>query len=85
MYEEKEIKFTELKNVLDYEALYLIVKKYMELPAPLMEQVAESIASNIQHEYPFVTETVISIFKLQPPIEYFQGKAGVTLQKKFND
>ncbi|MEP6746239.1 MAG: dihydroneopterin aldolase [Bacteroidota bacterium] len=84
-YEEKKIKFTELKNVLNYEELYNIVRKRMGMPTPLIEEVAESIIRKIRHEYSFVKEISISIFKLKPPIEHFQGKVGITLQKKFDD
>ncbi|GAC1454316.1 MAG: hypothetical protein NVSMB7_16630 [Chitinophagaceae bacterium] len=84
-YEEKKIKFNELKNVLNYEDLYYIVKKRMYMPTPLIEEVAESIIRKIRHEYSFVKEVSISIFKLQAPIEHFNGKVGITLQKKFDD
>ena len=84
-YEEKKIKFDNLKNILNYEELYHIVKKRMAMPTPLMEEIAESIIRKIRHEYSFVKEVSISIFKLQPPIENFQGKVGITLQKKFDD
>jgi dihydroneopterin aldolase len=57
----------------------------MAMPTPLIEEIAESIIRKIRHEYSFVKEVSISIFKLQPPIENFQGKVGVTLQKKFDD
>jgi dihydroneopterin aldolase len=84
-YEEKKIKFNDLKNVLNYEELYHIVKKRMMMPTPLLEEVAESIIRKIRHEYSFVKEVSISIFKLQAPIEHFEGKVGITLQKKFDD
>jgi dihydroneopterin aldolase len=84
-YEEKKIKFDSLKNVLNYEELFHIVKKRMAMPTPLMEELAESIIRKIRHEYSFVKEVSISIFKIQPPIEGFRGKVGVTLQKKFDD
>jgi dihydroneopterin aldolase len=84
-YEEKKIKFDNLKNVINYEELYHIVKKRMAMPTPLMEELAESIIRKIRHEYSFVKEVSISIFKIQPPIEGFRGKVGVTLQKKFDD
>jgi len=84
-YEEKKIKFDNLKNVLNYEELYHIVKKRMVMPTPLMEELAESVIRKIRHEYSFVKEVSISIFKIQPPIEGFQGKVGITLQKKFDD
>ncbi|MEP7278405.1 MAG: dihydroneopterin aldolase [Bacteroidota bacterium] len=84
-YDEKAIKFDALKNVLSYEDLYHIVKKRMIVPTPLVEAVAESIIHKIRHEYSYVKEVNISIFKLQAPIEQFQGKVGITLQKKFDD
>lgn len=84
-YEEKKIKFDSLRNVLNYAELYEIVNKRMAMPTPLLEEVAESIIRKIRHEYSFVKEISISIFKLQPPIENFQGKVGVTLHKKWSD
>ena len=84
-YEEQQIKFDDLNNVLNYEELYHIVSKRMTMPSPLIEEVAESIISKIKHEYSFVREISVSIFKLHPPIENFHGKVGVTLQKKFED
>ncbi|MFT3933393.1 MAG: dihydroneopterin aldolase [Chitinophagaceae bacterium] len=84
-YEEKKIKFDSLKNVLNYEELYQIVKKRMAVPTPLLEELAESILRKIRHEYSFVKEASISIFKLHAPIENFHGKVGVTLLKKFDD
>lgn len=84
-YEEKKIKFNHLKNVLNYEELYHIVEKRMKMPTPLLEEVAESIIRKIRHEYSFVKEVSISIYKLHPPIEHFEGKVGITLQKKFEE
>jgi 7,8-dihydroneopterin aldolase/epimerase/oxygenase len=84
-YEEKKLKFDDIKNVLNYVELYQIVKKRMIMPTPLIEEVAESIIRKIRHEYSFVKEVSISIFKLQPAIENFQGSVGITLQKKFDD
>ncbi len=84
-YEEKKTKFDSLKNIVSYEDLFHIVKKRMSMPTPLLEAVAESIIGKIKHEYSFVQEVSVSIFKLHPPIEHFQGKAGITLVKKFDD
>ncbi len=84
-YEEKKLKFDNLKNVLNYAELYEIVQKRMGIPTALLEEVAESIIRKIRHEFSFVKEISISIFKLQPPIENFQGKVGVTLHKKWSD
>ncbi len=84
-YEEKNLRFDSIRNVLNYVELYNIVKKRMLMPTPLLEEVAESIIRKIRHEYSFVKEVSISIFKLQPSIENFQGSVGITLHKKFDD
>ena len=40
-YEENDIKFDHLKNVLSYEELFHIVKKRIKLPTHLLEEVAD--------------------------------------------
>ena len=51
----------------------------------LLEKIAEEIIVKIREQYPFIREAVLSIYKLQAPIGNFQGKAGMTLHKKFDD
>jgi dihydroneopterin aldolase len=84
-YDESHIKFDSINNVVDYVEVFHIVKKRMAMPTPLLEELAESIIRKIRHEYSFVKEISISIFKLQPPIEGLIGKVGISLHKKFED
>ncbi len=84
-YDETNVKLDSLESVINYEVLFDIVKKRMAIPSPLLEEVAETIISKIRHKYSIAKEITISIFKLQPPIESFQGKVGVTLQKNFDN
>jgi 7,8-dihydroneopterin aldolase/epimerase/oxygenase len=83
-YDEGQTSFDSLVNVINYETIYHLVSKRMAMPTALLEELAESIILKISHEYSFVMEITVSIFKLHPPIENFQGRVGVTLQKKFN-
>ncbi len=83
-YDEKSNKFEDIETLISYEHLYEIVKKRMEIPSPLLEEVAATIIRKIKHRYTAARQVSISIYKLQPPIEGFQGKAGITLQKKFD-
>lgn len=83
MYDEKKNKFDNIKDTIDYVNLYEIVKKRMQIITPLMEKICKEIISKIRKEYPFITEVNISIRKLQVPLENFQGKVGVTMNKKF--
>lgn len=82
-YDESNVVLNSISNIINYETLYEIVRKRMAIPSPLLEEVADTIISKIRHEYPVVREITLSIFKMQPPIEGFQGKAGITLLKKF--
>ena len=83
-YDEGDTRFDDLKNTINYVEIFDIVKKRMHIPTPLLEQVAESIIRKIRHQYAFTREVTITIYKLEAPIENFQGKIGVTLQKQFD-
>lgn len=84
-YNEKKTKFDSINNVLNYEELYEIVKRRMNIASPLLEEIADSIIRKIKHEYSFVKEISLSIYKRQAPIESFQGKIGITMERKFED
>ena len=84
-YDETNVKLDDIRNVINYEELFDIVKKRMAIPSPLLEEVAEAIIIKIKHQYKMITEITVSIFKVQPPIENFQGKVGITLHKQFDD
>src|SRR5215469_3096807 len=71
-YHEMEGHFESLRDVLNYEELYKIVQKRMNIPTLLLEEVAEGIITTIRQQYSYVTEVSVSIYKLQAPIEHFQ-------------
>jgi len=84
-FDELDKKIEKIDDTISYEELYGIVKKKMLVPTPLLEEVCEGIIRKIHHEFAGVREISISIYKLEAPIENFQGKVGVTMRKKFND
>ena len=73
---------TDITDTLDYTSIYDIVKSHMNMPTPLLETLATEIASEIIAKFSIVSAVVISIFKLHPPIENFQGSVGVTFTYK---
>lgn len=83
-YEEKNTRFDDIENLISYEELFVIVKKRMAIASPLLEEVADAIIRKIKHRYSVAREIIVTIYKLQPPIEGFQGRAGITLHKKFD-
>lgn len=83
LYDEITHPFGGLDSIVNYVNLFSIIKERMHQPSPLLEKIADEIIRKIRDQYPFVLEVIISIYKLQAPIGNFQGKAGVTLHKKF--
>ena len=83
-YEEGDTTFDDLKNTINYVEILEIVKQRMRIPTGLLEKVADGIIREIRGQYPFTTEISITIYKLDAPVENFQGKIGVTLHKKFD-
>ncbi|HXB34433.1 MAG TPA: dihydroneopterin aldolase [Puia sp.] len=82
-YNEETHAFGGLDSIVNYVNLFGIVKERMHQPSPLLEKIADEIIGKIREQYPFILEVVLSIYKLQAPIGNFQGKAGITLNKKF--
>lgn len=82
-YNEGDAKFDDVKHTINYVEVFEIVKQRMKVATPLLEKVAEGIIRKLKHQYPFATEIIISIYKLEPPIENIQGKLGITMQKQF--
>src|SRR5690606_10310493 len=84
-YDEKSHEFEDINDTINYVDLYDIVRQRMLNPTGLLEKVCERIIRRIKHQYPFIRQVTMSVYKLQAPIEHFQGKVGVTMTKKFKD
>jgi len=83
LYDETERPFGGLDSIVNYVNLFGIIKERMHQPSPLLEKIADEIIQKIRDQYPFIKEIVLAIYKLQAPIGNFQGKAGITLHKRF--
>jgi dihydroneopterin aldolase len=85
VYDDKESSFENIQHTISYEDLYIIVKNQMQTATPLLEKVCLRIINKIKMEHPLIKEVSITMYKLHAPIEGFNGKAGVTISKKFDD
>jgi 7,8-dihydroneopterin aldolase/epimerase/oxygenase len=74
---------TKLEQTINYAVLFAIVKQHMMERSSLIEITAENICEHIYKSFPFIKKTEISIFKCSPPIENFEGKTGITMQKTY--
>ena len=81
-YKPADIPIKKIEETLDYTVLLSIIKRRMQEPAHLLETLATEIASEIIAKFSIVTEIAISIYKLHPPIENFEGSVGVTYKVK---
>jgi dihydroneopterin aldolase len=84
-FEEKDSSFEDINGTINYVELFNIIKTRMQVNTLLLEKVCDSIVRHIRHQYPFIKEIDLSVYKLQAPIKNFQGKVGVSLNKKFYD
>ncbi len=71
-----------IEDTIDYTQLLEIVKQRMKKPVHLLESLATEIASEIIAKFSIVSEVVITIYKLHPPIENFEGSVGVSYKVK---
>ena len=74
---------TALEDTIDYAALFEIINKAMQQPVDLLETLIQTIAHNAHGKYPKIKEVVVSVEKLNPPIDKFSGSATVTYQVQF--
>ncbi|MEO6722748.1 MAG: dihydroneopterin aldolase [Ferruginibacter sp.] len=78
-----EDQITKLNQTVNYATVYNIIKKRMQQPTPLLETVAQELTLVIHDIDSRIRSVSITIKKLSPPIENFQGTVGVSYKKEF--
>ncbi len=71
-----------LADRLNYEAVYVLVKKQMMIPSKLLEHVAERILNGLLIAFPPIQVAEIHLSKLHPPLGGEVEKVTVVLCKK---
>lgn len=71
----------QLDQTIDYVTIYAIVKKWMEIPTPLLETLISKIADDILMEQPHAEKVMVKITKLHLPIPLFEGNVSVKIEK----
>lgn len=72
-----------LVESVNYETLYNIACKVMEVPQPLLEQVVHDITAAIREKYPSVTHSKVTLRKQAPPFGGDLAYAVVSLDKQY--
>jgi dihydroneopterin aldolase len=83
-FQEGEVGFDNLTDTVNYVELYEIIRQRMQQPTHLLEKLCNEMIQDICQKFPFIKQVTISLYKLHPPIENFEGRVGVILQKNFN-
>lgn len=83
-YIPSNLSLTDINHTINYVSIYELIAQKMSIPTPLLETIAIETATEILQRFPVSTSVFISIDKINPPIESFQGKVGVsfTIQRK---
>lgn len=71
-----------LRETVNYEDLYRIVKEAMDIPSKLLETVAEKIVETVLEQLPAVIQVELKIAKLDPPIGGKCKKAWIRIVKR---
>lgn len=74
------IKSDRLKDALDYQQLYSIVRQEMEVPSHLLEHVAHRISERVRRDFETVSGVTVKISKLNPPMGGEMQQVSVTLE-----
>ena len=71
----------QLDQTIDYVHVYAIVKKWMEIPTPLLETLVGKIADDIFSSQTLANKVFVKITKLHLPIPSFEGNVSVKIEK----
>ncbi|HMR92549.1 MAG TPA: dihydroneopterin aldolase [Chitinophagaceae bacterium] len=82
-YKPAEGLITDLAETIDYAELFSIINATMQEPVDLLETLVQQMAQAVHFRYPQVYQVEISVEKLNPPIDQFEGSASVSLLKTF--
>lgn len=74
----------QLDQTIDYVHVYAIVKKWMEIPTPLLETLVGKIADDILSSKALANKVFVKITKLHLPISSFEGNVSVKIEKSRN-
>ncbi len=82
-YEPKSGTIMSLEDTIDYGALFTVMNSIMQQPVDLLETLVQEIAEAVHQKFSHVKEVIVSVEKLNPPIDKFSGSAAVSFKAAF--
>ena len=77
-YDPGEELITEIGHTINYVELFQLVRQQFDTPIALLETLVRQIAAEIFNSYPQALKVIISVEKLHPPIQAFNGSVRVS-------
>ena len=71
-----------LEDTVNYQEVYLLVKKEMEIKSKLLEHVGRRILDAIKEQYPQVSSAKLKISKMNPPLGGKMRNVSLTLRSE---
>ena len=69
-----------LRKTVDYQKVYLLIKKEMEQPSNLLEHVGRRIMDAVMQAFPTVEEVKVKLSNMNPPLGGKMDRVSVTLK-----
>jgi 7,8-dihydroneopterin aldolase/epimerase/oxygenase len=82
-YESRAGIIASLDDTIDYADLFDIINSTMQRPVDLLETLVQTIAYKVHDKFKHVKEVIVSVEKLNPPIDKFTGSAAVSFKADF--
>lgn len=79
-FEPVAVPVKQLEETLDYTKLYELVKRRMDQPTALLETIATELVEEIRSTDNRISRVSVSIKKLYPPVNSFEGSVGVSFE-----
>lgn len=71
-----------LKDTLNYQSVFEMVRDEMQQPSNLIEHVARRMLDRLFNEFPAVATARMKLYKLNPPVGGEVGSVSITLSKE---
>jgi dihydroneopterin aldolase len=75
--------FDKLADTINYQSIFEIVKKEMEIPSNLIEHLTRRIIDRISTEFPAINSVTVKVSKLNPAISGLMEAVNFTLTNQY--
>ena len=78
---EKAALTDHLEDTVNYQLIYLTIKKQIEIPSNLIENVTQRILDKLMNKFPRISHLHIKLSKMNPPLGGKVEKVSISMEK----